>query len=270
MSSIQPSNSLIPTSYTPVTRNIGVFNTLEQAKSFETEEVKSAADFFAKEIAENKPIKSYMDGYKRYKDEVFGSLKHLLTTVAMVTGLTVGQTMFRKNRARVESLFLLAFLAYPVSAAVNALPKMIDAYKLARSGEPSKGKAQFSQAFNESIYQIFHNYIKPFTISTALLFPLLNPAYIIKHTGKIGRSAFGKKVIKFLQWGGKKLGKNPKDIARNMLAKSQKLETKTEAFLEKNSFIQKWDKPAARLEKLGSDSLAWFESTFIGKKITKH
>ncbi len=252
-----PQAKLLPANaYAPLNRNKGSFNTFERAKFTEAEEVKSATDFFVKEIAENKPVKSYLSGYKRYKDQVLNNPVELIKTTGIVLGLTLFQTMFRKQRARVESIFLLGFLAYPVSAAVNALPKMIDAYKLARSGEPTEGKTQFRQAFNEFIYQVFHNYVKPFTISAFMLFPVLNPTYMIRKAGTLYKDRVGWRKV--ANWGIKKLFKNPEKVKTDIKKPLQQFERWTDNFADKK-WIKKWDKPALKIQKWGDKVLNWIK-----------
>jgi len=256
MTIVQPSSGQSsPTAYQPLQRNKGVFRSFEQAKYTEPEQVKSATDFFVREITENQPIKSYLKGFERYTHEVTSTPWQLFKTTGLIAGLTLLQTMFRKQRARVESVFLLAFLWYPVSAAVNTIPKMINSYKLARAGEPTEAKTQFRQSFNEFVFQVFHNYIKPFTISTFIAYPLLNPKAIPQALGRLSEKWLPKQFIKLA----KRFSKNPTQTEQALLKPLKRFEAKVNHFASTNKVLNSWDQPAQKLENLGIRLRQWWE-----------
>ncbi len=141
------------------------------------------SEFYIDNMVDN-AIPSYEKGFIRYfdtlrKDPVMGA-----SVAALTLGLGFLLTAFRSHKKFIQASVLLALLGYPVAAFVRHFPKIMDSYELMKEGEPSKAKEEFKKSFNELVYNVFHVYLKPLSLSLFVVFPLMNAKETLRWLGK--------------------------------------------------------------------------------------
>ena len=93
----------------------------------------------------------------------------------MFAATAAGLTIFRRLR-RTAILFLaLAIVTKPITVATQTFPKMDEAYKNYRQGNPKKAEWQFGLALNQSSYSIFRDFFKPISLGVSLAYLLELP-----------------------------------------------------------------------------------------------
>ena len=63
----------------------------------------------------------------------------------------------------------------PVMHANKNFPKMKDAYQKVKDGNPTEGQAEFKKAMNDTVYSVFHVFLKPLTFAFTMAFLLSLP-----------------------------------------------------------------------------------------------
>ncbi|MEB3286971.1 MAG: hypothetical protein VKJ04_05665 [Vampirovibrionales bacterium] len=117
-------------------------------------------------------IKGQQEGSERFLEEVRYNKKKRWGLFLGVTGLifilTAASTPLRKL---LHVGILAALLPIPIVNANRTIPKLSDAYKVARQGNPQKADRMFNTALREFNYSLFQDFLKP--VSLALVFTTL-------------------------------------------------------------------------------------------------
>lgn len=155
---------------------------------------------FYKENLQSGIWDSYRKGFNRYMEMLKENPLTAAGIVAISSGLGVVLTAFHRHNQVIEASFLLGMLAYPISCVIRQFPKMEEAYEMVRDGEPTRGKARFKKALDESMYRIGHVCLKPLTLAAMVAMVLRAPANVRRiYAGEAMFSKFLKPVLAFMK-----------------------------------------------------------------------
>ncbi|HEY9745985.1 MAG TPA: hypothetical protein V6C99_07190 [Oculatellaceae cyanobacterium] len=138
------------------------------------------------------------EGEAQYKEALRKDEHTLMKAVGIATVTAASLTVFRRLRRTGVFLLLMALLGKPIMVATQAFPKMSEAYEEVKRGNPNKGRAQFREALDESVYTIFKDFFKPVSYGVLLAYALELP-FVFRNEGAGIRHQIIRKVADVLR-----------------------------------------------------------------------
>lgn len=114
----------------------------------------------------------FWDSYVRGTKKFYKSLKEkpIKGTFVVASSVALGTLLSAFNR-RIDMTLKLglitATMIFPIMHANNNFPKIEKAYDEYKAGNPAKADRMFNEALDDSVYTIFHAFLRPITLAVA-------------------------------------------------------------------------------------------------------